>query len=241
MIELHVTEPSPVALMVHTGKSKPELQSKTVTPTETQQAITADDGYDGLNRVDVNPIPSQYIVPSEALDITENGNGIDVTSKASVNVNVPIPPEYIVPTGDKNITENGTYDISQYATATVNVGGGEWVSPTGRTTFLYKRVTLDEDFNGTVAAFLQKLATLVNVTNFLCVGASLVELGGIEDIYEVGDVIVGYLATAYRSRFWRFTASGWRPFDGSNPNVNTVAQKNSVYEVVGFVLSNSIL
>lgn len=38
----------------------PSLQNKTVTPTESAQAITADSGFDGLGTVNVNAIPSQY-------------------------------------------------------------------------------------------------------------------------------------------------------------------------------------
>lgn len=39
----------------------PNMQSKTVTPTESQQIISADSGYDGLQEVIVNAIPSSYI------------------------------------------------------------------------------------------------------------------------------------------------------------------------------------
>lgn len=39
----------------------PNMQSKTVTPTESQQIISADSGYDGLQEVVVNAIPSSYI------------------------------------------------------------------------------------------------------------------------------------------------------------------------------------
>lgn len=65
-------------------------QDKTVTPTTSQQSISADSGYTGLGIVTVNAIPSQYIVPSGNLAITANGTGIDVTQYASVSVDVPV-------------------------------------------------------------------------------------------------------------------------------------------------------
>lgn len=41
--------------------SAPSLQSKTVTPTESQQSIQPDNGYDGLSVVTINAIPSTYV------------------------------------------------------------------------------------------------------------------------------------------------------------------------------------
>lgn len=65
------------------------LQTKTVTPDETTQDITADAGYTALKKVVVNPIPSQYIVPTGNYAITSNGNNIDIAQYATVSVNVP--------------------------------------------------------------------------------------------------------------------------------------------------------
>lgn len=67
------------------------LQKKTVTPTTSRQVITADtaQGYEALSQVTVEPIPSQYIVPTGNKAITENGNNIDVAAYSTVSVNVP--------------------------------------------------------------------------------------------------------------------------------------------------------
>ena len=71
-------------------------QSKTVTPTTSAQTVTADSGYDALKRVTVEAIPGEYIIPTGNIAITSNTG-----------------------TGQ-------SLDVSQYATATVNVptGGG---------------------------------------------------------------------------------------------------------------------
>ena len=74
-------------IATHGGGGTITLQSKTATPTEQEQTIEADEGYDGLSAVTVDPIPSSYIIPSGSMSITEN-NTYDVTSKAQVVVNV---------------------------------------------------------------------------------------------------------------------------------------------------------
>ena len=43
----------------------PTLQAKTATPTESQQSVTPDSGYDGLSEVTVNAIPDGYLVGEE--------------------------------------------------------------------------------------------------------------------------------------------------------------------------------
>lgn len=106
------------------GGAEPVLQEKSVTPTKSVQEVTADEGYDGLEKVTVGEIPDEYIVPSGTKDITANGTH-DVTANASVSVNVPIPEGYIQPSGTLTITENGTQDVAEFASVEVNVAGSE--------------------------------------------------------------------------------------------------------------------
>ena len=97
---------------------QPTLDTATVTPTEQTQTVTAGQGYDGLSEVTVNPIPSQYVVPSGSVEITQNGE-TNVAGKETAIVNVP----GIVPSGTKeiSITQNGTttHDVTQYASAEI--------------------------------------------------------------------------------------------------------------------------
>lgn len=65
----------------------PTLQDKTVTPTKQTQTVTADSGYDGLDTVQVDPIPSEYIVPQGKTIITQNGT-VDVSQFSEAEVSV---------------------------------------------------------------------------------------------------------------------------------------------------------
>ena len=75
----------------------------------------------------LNPIVSEgyalsKMTPTETISITENGENINVARYAKANVNVPNPS-----TGTLSITDNGTYDVTQYASASVEVDSYDWV------------------------------------------------------------------------------------------------------------------
>lgn len=101
-----------------------ETQSKTVSPTESQQTVTPDDGYDGLSSVTVGAVPADYVgtgvARQTATAITPTKSSQTVVSagtyvSGAVTVD-PIPSEYIT-TSDATAV---AADIATGKTAYVN-------------------------------------------------------------------------------------------------------------------------
>lgn len=100
-------------------QTAPKLQTKTVTPTKSQQNVSPDSGYDGLSGVTVNAIPDNYVIPTGTVNITTNGTH-DVSGKASVVVAVPSSqPTLNAPTiaiNDKTITITNSASNGNFVT-----------------------------------------------------------------------------------------------------------------------------
>ena len=70
---------------------------------------------------DIKPtLQAKTVSPSTSAQTVKPDSGYDGLSQVTVNA---IPSQYIVPSGTKSITENGTYDVTNYASAEVNVAG----------------------------------------------------------------------------------------------------------------------
>lgn len=88
-------------------------QNKTVTPSESQQSITADSGYSGLGTVTVNAIDSEYI-------------GSGVPRKASSNLGLDVfnhRATVTVPSGYYSQDASYTIEAAEYGDKTVKFSG----------------------------------------------------------------------------------------------------------------------
>lgn len=74
--------PAQMAQAIDDIQTEPNLQTKSVTPTESTQVITPDSGYDGLEEVDVGAISSSYV----GSGITRRSSSDLTASGATVNV-----------------------------------------------------------------------------------------------------------------------------------------------------------
>ena len=108
---------------------QPPLETATVTPTKQTQEIEPISAY-GLSMVTVNPIPSEYIIPTGTQSIVQNGQ-YDIAEKAAVDVQVPntytaedegkvVSSGALVSQTSRTVSDNGTYDTTLNNEVVVN-------------------------------------------------------------------------------------------------------------------------
>lgn len=129
-----VTNYASAYVQVPTG-STINNQDKTVSPSTSQQTITADSGYTGLGTVTINAMPAGTAGTPTASKGTVSNNSISVTPSVTnttgyitgstkTGTAVTVSASELV-SGNKAITSNGNnIDVTNYATVSVNVSGG---------------------------------------------------------------------------------------------------------------------
>lgn len=91
------------------------LQQKSVTPTTSIQIIKADSSYNGLSSVSVGAVTSAIDSDIKSENIKK---GVSI-----LGVNGTLE-EGIIPSGKIQISANGTYDVTNFASAVINVANG---------------------------------------------------------------------------------------------------------------------
>lgn len=127
------------SVTVNGGSVQPVIDPLSITPTTSQQTITAPSGTDGYSPITVNAVTSNIDDNIVAGNIKKDVEILGVTGTY----------EGVVPSGILSISQNGTYDVTNYATADVNV------SSTAPAHYIEKTV----DANG-------KLVNSTNIINF---------------------------------------------------------------------------
>lgn len=161
----------------------PNNQNKTVTPTTSQQSITADSGYTGLGTVTINAAPTQTktVTPTTSAQTVTFDSGYTGLSSVTVNA-APTQTKSITPTKSTQTVnfDNGYVGLSS---VTVNPIPDNYIDTTDA-----NATTSDIIYGRTAYVNTTKITgSLVTYQVYEGAGAPSNNMGNIGDIYlEIG-------------------------------------------------------
>ena len=183
----------------------PQLQEKTVTPSETQQTATPDANYAGLSKVTIGAVQTKEVTVTPAkgqqvLEVTDNKYYKKVTVEA-------IPEDYIIPSGTIQITENGVVDVSGKANANVDVPSKEEETKTVDLNMASGNQTITPTSGKTLSSVVVKKPATMLPENI----KKDVNIGGVTGTLEIGgggelNIAYGDTAPEDTSKLWVKTA-----------------------------------
>ena len=146
-------------------------QTKTVSPSTSQQTVTPDTGYDALSQVTVNAMPSGTAGTPSASKGTVSNHSISVTPSVTnttgyitggtkTGTAVTVAASELV-SGTLSVTSNGTKDVTNYASVNVNVSStinnqDKTVSPTTS----QQTITADSGYSGLGTVTVNAMPTM---------------------------------------------------------------------------------
>lgn len=237
---LRVTAQAGGQLLYTTGDASSALilQTKTVTPSINAQQVSPDEGYYGLSRVNVDAIPSSYIIPTGTLSITRNGT-FNVGQYASAEVNVPMvhnnQAKTVSPTTSQQvITADSGYD----GLSSVTINAISLQNKTVTPGLSNSTVTADAGYNGlgtvTITPNLQtKSVTPTKSTQNIIPDSGY---GGLSEV-TVSPIPDAYITTNDATAGASDIVSGWTAYVNGEKITGTLVTRR-IYESTGTPSNN---